>query len=61
MSCQDCAHFQPNDYPFLGWGQCARITDEETPERLAIAWDYEGYSAGIYVSPAFGCVLWTAK
>lgn len=67
--CADCRHFSPNDhdYPYEGWGDCTRITDDRPPffrpdrsapaDLLALAWDGEGYSAGLYVAPEFGCVL----
>lgn len=61
---------QNSGYPYRGWGACQRITDGYEPNetsdgpedgRLAIAWDYEGYSAGVYVSGDFGCVMFEAK
>ena len=75
-NCRDCKHFRsedrawPDGYPFRGWGGCRRLTDHyitdtesDGPDdgRLAIPYDYEGYSAGIYVSPAFGCVQFEGR
>jgi hypothetical protein len=67
--CATCAHFRPadKDYVTPGWGDCRRITDDGPYYRsrsanradvLAQAWDYEGYSAGLYVHRDFGCVHW---
>jgi hypothetical protein len=72
-TCKTCVFFRrdstwPTGYPYRGFGKCAKITDDhglgdtdsEGPEGvLAIAWDYEGYSAGIHVHENFGCVLWS--
>lgn len=69
--CSDCKHFQrPDSGPFRGWGSCGRLHDDydtnheaDAPPdgRLAIPWDYEGYSAGLYVSPNFGCTQFEAS
>ena len=45
-------------------GACALIKDaneHECPENGVVAWDYEGYAAGAYVGPKFGCIHWEAK
>lgn len=76
-TCEGCKFFLadtswPNGYPYKGWGTCQRLTDgygydrHEQPDkpedgRLAIPFDYESYSAGLYISPNFGCVMWEAK
>lgn len=59
-----------------GWGLCRWITDqnEDAPyehryrgelgtesSQKAVAWDCEGYSAGLHVHVDFGCVEWTAS
>lgn len=43
---------------------CQRIADwnglnrdEGVPEGEAATYDYESYQSGLYVTPAFGCVL----
>jgi hypothetical protein len=30
------------------------------PDR-AYGWDYEGYRAGVYVTPKFGCIHWAKR
>ena len=70
-TCKDCVFFKrdpawPTGYPYKRWGSCAKILDEtdngrtwerEAPDGvLAISWDGEGYSAGLYVSEDFGCI-----
>ncbi len=63
--CRGCKHFTPPG-PREEYGSCELIDDEknspidEAP-KLIICWDYEGYSAGAYIHPDFGCVMWQAK
>ena len=71
-TCDKCQHFtQDNLYKNLG--ECALMGDsndlgyDRDAERLdgddtkAYGWDYEGYSAGVYVGQKFGCIHWIAK
>lgn len=36
----------------------ARRYGAPVPLDRAIAWDAEGYSAGVYTGPEFGCIHW---
>jgi hypothetical protein len=65
--CKDCRYFKSDGrgWPYRGWGDCTRLLDGYFPDvdkngpeggQLAIPWDGESYSAGLYVSPEFGCV-----
>jgi len=70
--CGKCEHYTPN-YP-AGFGDCALMgdfnehpfdysTDTRTGMQTnrAYGWDYEGYSAGVYVGVNFGCIHWMKK
>ena len=49
---------------YLFAGACALITDGNDipcPKDGAVGWDYEGYIAGVYVGPKFGCIHWSKK
>jgi len=65
-TCDKCKHYTPVKYPGATnphGGSCELMVDsnDQTP-RVAIdraaGWDYEGYSAGVYVGPKFGCIHW---
>ena len=69
-TCDKCQHFEPGG-PYNAWdigGFCALAQDwndcaggrHALPDR-AYGWDYEGYGAGVYVGPKFGCIHWVAK
>lgn len=59
-TCDKCARF-------TGGEDCALMGDSNDvrgsgrlPDR-AYGWDYEGYRAGVYVGPKFGCIHWIKK
>ena len=70
-TCDKCQHFSSDTYKDAG--DCALMGDSndhkydyETSKLgltngRAYGWDYEGYSAGVYVTPKFGCINWTKK
>lgn len=70
-TCDKCQQYTPSDAPPSSKrhnaGSCALITDcnDSDGERVAVdrvaAWDYEGYEAGAYVGPKFGCIHWSKK
>lgn len=65
-TCDKCAHYSPPD----NWrsdpnqGDCALMGDSNdglnAPDKVQ-GWDYEGYRAGTYVGPKFGCIHWEKK
>jgi hypothetical protein len=62
-TCDKCEHYTPNQSEVV-FGECALMGDcnEGTPDNTrAYGWDYEGYSAGVYVGTKFGCIHWTKK
>jgi hypothetical protein len=61
--CGKCEHYTPDEYK-VGFGDCALtgyVNDGMTDSTRAYAWDYEGYSAGVYVGVNFGCIHWMKK
>lgn len=65
-TCAKCAHYTPSKYDDND-GDCELMgdsNDSRRETRLAdqcSGWDYEGYRAGVYVGPKFGCIHWTKK
>lgn len=69
-TCDTCRNYNPlgDDYrPNLGmckqtcdYNELTRSGENEDPTR-AYAWDYEGYSAGVFVGAKFGCIHWMVK
>lgn len=68
-TCDKCRHYTPTDMPidnYVHAGSCALMGDsnDQTP-RVAVdraaGWDYEGYVAGVYVGPKFGCIHWAKR
>ena len=62
-TCDKCEHYTP-DKSEVVFGDCALMGDSNdgTPDSTrAYGWDYEGYSAGVYVGAKFGCINWTKK
>jgi len=57
-TCDKCAHYIPaqdND------GECTLMGDinrRSNPIDSCSGWDVEGYGAGVYVGPKFGCIHW---
>jgi hypothetical protein len=64
-TCDKCQHYTA-DYASKNAGSCALMGDSNAyemdfaPDR-AYGWDYEGYRAGVYVTPKFGCIHWAKK
>lgn len=65
-TCDKCQHYTPSPHAkYPNDGDCALMVDSNDvevrePDR-AYGWDYEGYRAGVYVSPKFGCIHWMKK
>ncbi len=61
--CKTCKSWTRKDYT-TEWGYCERAysnnADPKDKTTLAVAQDYEGYSAGLDTKAAFGCVQWEA-
>jgi hypothetical protein len=65
-TCDKCRHYAA-EKDSEGFGTCALMGDSNEFHRAggyafmngrAYGWDYEGYSAGVYVTPKFGCINW---
>jgi hypothetical protein len=62
-TCSKCEHYTLEEYR-EGFGDCALMGDANegvTDNTHAYGWDYEGYSAGVYVGEKFGCIHWVKK
>ena len=72
--CSKCAHYTPaTAYAHhtlepascqVNKGSCALSWDSNdgTPDDTVMyGWDCEGYAAGVYVGPNFGCIHWSKK
>lgn len=60
-TCKTCKHFKPNDLMEDKFGDCALMGDSNegmADNTRAYGWDYESYSAGVYVGENFGCIHW---
>ena len=60
-TCDKCRQYKV----YLGYGECDLMQDSNNctvmqPDK-AYGWDYEGYRAGVYVGPKFGCIHWLKK
>ena len=57
--CANCEWFTPPAPVGRRYGSCAMATSHEeealNPSSAAVAWDSEGYHAGLMVMPTFGC------
>lgn len=71
-TCDKCKHYTPpsqtmvKHYPNdANDGACSMMGDsndvEVTEPDRCYGWDYEGYRAGVYVGPKFGCIHWVRK
>lgn len=68
-TCDKCQYYAASTastgaYEFAG--SCALMGDsnDRDPrcgESEVTGWDYEGYRAGVYVGPKFGCIHWSKK
>lgn len=66
-TCKNCKQFNADDF-YVGFGDCSLMQDAngflfQPKNRTAeldrcYGWDYEGYSAGVYVGQNFGCIHW---
>ena len=64
-TCDRCKYYIPPTPRYLGdknneW-TCALMGDSNTDRNgvdSCAGWDYEGYRAGVYVGPKFGCIHW---
>jgi hypothetical protein len=57
-TCDKCANYEPDE---SNDGSCSLMGDSNvvgTPIDRCSGWDYEGYSAGVFVGPKFGCIHW---
>lgn len=69
-TCDKCTNYTTTDKPDLDAyahaGACSLMGDsnDQNP-RVAVdraaGWDYESYTAGVYVGPKFGCIHWVKK
>lgn len=68
-TCDKCKNYKPADQEhfvidnFKFAGSCALIGDSNDQKMIveengASGWDWEGYKAGVYVGPKFGCIHW---
>lgn len=67
-TCDKCKHYKASNMPeskqFTVSGACALMGDSNDAANeinTCAGWDYEGYRAGVYVGPKFGCIHWTKK
>ena len=68
-TCDKCKHYEPAQHVYPQnphGGSCALMGDSnDQAPRVAVdraaGWDYEGYSAGVYVGPKFGCIHWEKR
>ena len=63
-TCDKCAEYTPSKYGAFN-GKCAQMGDANDYADGEInkcnGYDYEGYAAGVYVGPKFGCIHWVKK
>lgn len=63
-TCDKCLHYKSSAIDHRpNAGECALMgdanDDRDGPgEDRVVGWDYEGYVAGCYVGPKFGCIHW---
>ena len=65
-TCDKCANYkfpEAGDAKYEGACKLMRDNNATLTNRLDIclAWDYEGYRAGVFVGPKFGCIHWLQK
>ena len=66
-TCNKCKQYTPPDAGDIKnphAGKCALagdINDGPLAIDRAAGWDYEGYTAGVYVGPKFGCIHWEKR
>ena len=68
-TCDKCQHYKAEEHSECA-GSCALMGDSNEMYESggykfvngrAYGWDYEDYSAGVYVTPKFGCINWEKK
>ena len=64
-TCDKCAYYeQPPKFCSRHEGSCKLMGDSNNRDNdidRCSGWDYEGYRAGVYVGPKFGCIHWLQK
>jgi hypothetical protein len=66
-TCDKCRHYTKSDSKsneYRNAGRCDLMGDSADGPNDAdkcVGWDYEGYRAGVYVGPKFGCIHWEKK
>lgn len=65
-TCDKCANYGLSKYGDVARheGKCALMGDVNKAPNQAdrcVGWDAEGYGAGVYVGPKFGCIHWIEK
>lgn len=61
--CEKCKHYTPDRHG-RQFGDCAKAGDYNDEGPISdgvVGWDFEGYRAGVYVGPKFGCIHWERK
>lgn len=68
-TCNKCTHYTTGRIyetipDTVNRGECllmGDINDGPMEPNKCSGWDYEGYHAGVYVGPLFGCIHWSKK
>ena len=65
-TCDKCANYRLSKYGDVTQheGECALMGDvNQAPNQAdrCVGWDVEGYGAGVFVGPKFGCIHWIEK
>lgn len=69
-TCDKCTNYTATDMPnvaaYKHAGDCSLMGDSNDKDPRvevdrAAGYDYEGYAAGVYVGPKFGCIHWVKK
>jgi hypothetical protein len=71
-TCDKCKNYLFSSMKDTDWkncGNCSLMGDSNSAIQgeevckvdQCVGWDYEGYSAGVYVGPKFGCIHWVKK
>ncbi len=62
-TCDKCANYISSNLDSVE-GECNLMGDSNEGINdiyHCSGWDYEGYRAGVYVGPKFGCIHWIKK
>jgi hypothetical protein len=64
-TCDQCANYKlPSGFHLTNEGSCKLMGDSNERDNdvdRCSGWDAEGYRAGVYVGPKFGCIHWMKK